>query len=360
MAKPWEIPKPANLPDPELNPLMNPTLGKNLGRWAQVYFTSPPESREKAVGQLLRDLQGGTAEVQLPNANSQNVEPEVHREQPHGQVICPRCHEPNSTSHRFCGICGTQLANVREGVQREVAAPVAPTPHVYAEHFVASEQPSDDIQWLRDRSLAGEAESEGSNRKTWIFALLALAVVLAGAAYLQWAPGNRAASSPSAATPAADQPASPDQPLPEEGANSTASPSAVTSNSSAVATKPAGPKRAAKSEPTPAKAENQGTVASRDADIQSVAENGSTEFAEAQRLLNGNPAQRNPQIAARLLWKSVGKENAGAEVVLADLYTRGEGVGKNCDQARLLLTAALKKGADGAAQKLRSLESGCQ
>ena len=37
-----------SLPRPELNPLTNPVLGRNLGRWAQVYFTSPPEKREQA------------------------------------------------------------------------------------------------------------------------------------------------------------------------------------------------------------------------------------------------------------------------------------------------------------------------
>ena len=44
------------LPNPELNPLLNPMLGRNLGRWAEVYFTSPPEKREEAVGELLREL----------------------------------------------------------------------------------------------------------------------------------------------------------------------------------------------------------------------------------------------------------------------------------------------------------------
>src|SRR6478735_7289528 len=46
-----------SLPRPELNPLMNPLLGKNMGRWAQVYFTAPPEKREQAVEELLRQLE---------------------------------------------------------------------------------------------------------------------------------------------------------------------------------------------------------------------------------------------------------------------------------------------------------------
>ena len=50
-----------------------------------------------------------------------------------------------------------------------------------------------------------------------------------------------------------------------------------------------------------------------------------------------------------------------ATLLLADLYMRGNGVSKNCDQARLLLVAAAKKGDSAAGDKLRQFESsGCQ
>ena len=43
-----------------------------------------------------------------------------------------------------------------------------------------------------------------------------------------------------------------------------------------------------------------------------------------------------------------------------NLYIRGDGVPKNCDQARLLLTAVAKRGVNEAATKLRTLDSnGC-
>jgi hypothetical protein len=59
----------STLPLPELNPLLNPVLGAHMGRWAEVYFTSPPEKREEAVLDLLRELQGGEgATLQPPNA----------------------------------------------------------------------------------------------------------------------------------------------------------------------------------------------------------------------------------------------------------------------------------------------------
>jgi TPR repeat protein len=48
-------------------------------------------------------------------------------------------------------------------------------------------------------------------------------------------------------------------------------------------------------------------------------------------------------------------------VLLSDLYLRGDGVPRSCDQARLLLVAAAKRGSPLAAQHLRSLESqGCR
>ena len=46
-----------SLPSAELNPLINPLLAENMGRWAEVYFTTPPESREQAVMELLHELQ---------------------------------------------------------------------------------------------------------------------------------------------------------------------------------------------------------------------------------------------------------------------------------------------------------------
>src|SRR5215470_4410276 len=67
--------RPGNgLPNPDLNPMMNPTLGKNLGLWAQVYFTSPPEKREEAVQQLLRDLEKGIKPDQIQASASQTQE----------------------------------------------------------------------------------------------------------------------------------------------------------------------------------------------------------------------------------------------------------------------------------------------
>jgi hypothetical protein len=62
----------------------------------------------------------------------------------------------------------------------------------------------------------------------------------------------------------------------------------------------------------------------------------------------------------QLLWAAVKKGNTAAQVALAGFYLRGEGVTKNCSQARVLLATAAKKGNADAKQKLAQLEQeGC-
>jgi TPR repeat protein len=81
----------------------------------------------------------------------------------------------------------------------------------------------------------------------------------------------------------------------------------------------------------------------------------------AQRYLGGTMGVRDPSVAAQLLWKAVSKHNTAAAVLLSNLYLRGDGVPRSCDQARLLLVAAAKRGSPLAAQQLRNLESqGCR
>src|SRR3977135_1497480 len=78
----------------ELNPLQNPILGKNLGRWAQVYFTNPPEKREQAVVELLRELEKGA--VAAPNGSGTRLED--------GGPLCPVCRRENEPGQKFCGL----------------------------------------------------------------------------------------------------------------------------------------------------------------------------------------------------------------------------------------------------------------
>jgi TPR repeat protein len=87
------------------------------------------------------------------------------------------------------------------------------------------------------------------------------------------------------------------------------------------------------------------------------------ELAMAEKYLRGNNqgAARDNREAAQWLWKAVGKGNLTATITLSDLYLRGDGVPKSCDQARLLLDAAARKGKASAADRLRNLQAfGCQ
>ena len=92
-----------------------------------------------------------------------------------------------------------------------------------------------------------------------------------------------------------------------------------------------------------------------------AADDGSQELLIAQRYyLEGTTGSRDATEAAKWLWKAVGKQNPSALVMLSDLYLRGDGVPRSCDQARLLLVAAVKKGAPEAAERLRRVElNGC-
>jgi TPR repeat protein len=85
-------------------------------------------------------------------------------------------------------------------------------------------------------------------------------------------------------------------------------------------------------------------------------------LAEAQKYLNANyGGSRDPREAIPLLWNAVAKGNGSATLTLSDLYLRGDGVPQNCEQARLLLDIAAKKGIKGAAERLGHLQAfGCR
>jgi TPR repeat protein len=68
----------------------------------------------------------------------------------------------------------------------------------------------------------------------------------------------------------------------------------------------------------------------------------------------------DPAEQARSLWSAVAQGNTSAEVALARLYLIGGGVPKSCDQARVLLQAAARKGNGEALDKLSQLDrQGC-
>ena len=90
-------------------------------------------------------------------------------------------------------------------------------------------------------------------------------------------------------------------------------------------------------------------------------ESGLEEFNLARDFLKSGNRQQDLPRAVALLWSGVRKGYVPAEVTLADLYRRGDGVEKNCDQARVLLVAASKKGSPDARRMLEFMaENGCE
>jgi hypothetical protein len=90
-------------------------------------------------------------------------------------------------------------------------------------------------------------------------------------------------------------------------------------------------------------------------------EPGEQEYLQAQELLKSGDREGAFQEAVRLLWIAVEKGNSKAEVSLAELYRRGQGVTRNCDQTRILLTAAARKGNTDAQRRLdKFLREGCE
>lgn len=72
-----------------------------------------------------------------------------------------------------------------------------------------------------------------------------------------------------------------------------------------------------------------------------------------------SPKDRSAE--ATRLWSAVSSGDAAAEVDLARLYLKGEGVPRNCQQARVLLRAAAKGGRSEARQQLKKLQAiGCR
>lgn len=350
---------PNTLPQPNLNPLLNPILAKNIGRWAEVYFTNPPEQREHAVQELVRELEREgpipeRAEIPQPTPRQRDLELDKTLTYPTAEVpaqgiTCPSCGYVNRPKHKFCGRCGVRIALPNVGVMQE-QEPKADT--VCLQNSEHPESPIFGLEstprWRPYRLYAGVA--------------LALAVLVIG--YMAWH-SSQTTSGPShfvsQAPPAETSPVSPTPPpsSPEAAAPFRTPP---------AATKPEGPP-SQKTAPLPAEATAEIDPASANPPIpaptsgengfgsSSAAGTGSEELAMARNFLNGT----NRSQAVPWLWKAVARQNVEATVLLSGLYLRGDGVPKNCEQARLLLDAAAVKKRKDAAELLRNMRAfGCE
>lgn len=384
-----------SLPLAELNPLINPLLAENMGRWAEVYFTTPPENREQAVLELLRELQADKERREAALASELAAQPPL--------VRCHNCGHDNPAINRFCGMCGGPMAAEDEHEAEPVASPPAsgvgqrdieePSPQEWSDASPRDEYapPRHELSLFQayretdaDENYDWSYEPAPSSSSRWYIGAV-LAILILGLGYMAWR-GMQNAQGPheiSAPPPvAAQQPTAGTQaPSPQEetsdGAPAGKAPiqaaSAGPSNTAPPA-KGAAPEsaKAAPEQPQP-EAE---TAKPRPANAEPAAEKpqaiskpgvdpdrwGSEELAVAEHYLNGtNGQRRDTSQAAKWLWKSIAKHNGPATLMLADLYLRGDGVPKNCDQARILLDSAARKGIAGAGERLRNLQAfGCQ
>ena len=349
MPNPWDkITEPP--PPSEVNPLTNPLLERNLGRWAKVYFGNPPGRRDQAVGKLLEEIKRENSLGPAANVARHNFD----RDTKLSSGVCPGCLHQNPPGHKFCSRCGKVL-----GAPLPSQAAEDPAPGATIDATPPPQQSENDVQWLRNRSFASMDEYDVPQRRGWKYLAGALVIVLAGLAYLQWFSGSRTkvGSSTPAVSPMASRPSSADaspptqQILPPEKAEPAVQPDPHSAAADTRTRTPAPIQQAMRTS----------SLLEAPSSPLSGSDSGAPDLRLAQRYLGGSMGVRDSAEAAKLLWKAVSKQNATAAILLSDLYMRGDGVPRSCDQARLLLVAAARRGSPQAAQQLRNLEShGCQ
>jgi hypothetical protein len=391
----------ARLPDPELNPLLNPLLAAHMGRWAEVYFTAPPEKREQAVAELIRELENNLAAepvlvarihsekaIEAVPAQEMRRTPEPPEMSGSAQHLhtCSACSYENSTRQNFCGMCGSplQLLSDSEAPQHGQHTPAeeicreaeSTISHETGERFreavfssAASEEDSEieNSRWTqRENDLPSFAmEPEPVPYRYRLYVGVVLAVLLVLLVYMSWR-GTKAISgtsgpeaTPSRVIPAAPVPATrAEQPPPPSPARTERADSATSAPPGQKPAQPP-PRNRPTSEARPAS-----RIVTKAASSSQIApeQTGAEEMATAAKYLSGTEGMpRDSREAASWLWKAVGKGNPAATMALSDLYLRGDGVAKSCDQARLLLDAAARKGQHAAAERIRNLQAfGCQ
>lgn len=385
------------LPDPQLNPLLNPLLAEHMGRWAEVYFTSPPEKREEAVSELLRQLETDSqAESASPVTEDgestkktqpvQAPDPPIDAAEP--VLICGACAHNNRAGQRFCGMCGGPLQILPEehviGVSHPDAVTQAswknPESALNANSLDSAIEPERSFDAVRNPEIVESAwrlrendvpsfarEQEPVPYRYRLYVGLVLAALLAALIYMAWR-GTGVLSGSQPSPPSRTMPAAQPAPPTAEPPTTKASPVPVEKVEKPVEKNESPPAPPVQNEKQlESSAQTQQTAASSAARIAPVAssstfaadQSGNEELATAEKYLR--VTGRNSGEAAQWLWKAVGKGNPAATIALSDLYLRGDGVPKSCDQARLLLDAAARKGVKGAGERLRNMQAfGCR
>lgn len=277
-------------------------------------------------------------------------------------LSCPACGRENPVSHKFCGMCGATLtagprllsdAGERESGEGHSEEKTRPEPQPF-EHSITNPNELSLFRSFRPSDSSDEGYWEEESRSPYrIYVAVVIALMIAGLAYMAWRTAKSGAQNANQAPPAPVSAEKSPAPAPPSTSEASAPKSAEPSaNSPAPATAPKKTEMAKEMDRAPASAKSEVNTAGS-----TPPDNGSAELAQARRYLGTQDGAE----ASKWLWKSVAKHNGQATVLLADLYLKGEGVSKNCDQARVLLDSAARKGVAGAGERLRNLQAfGCQ
>ncbi len=407
----------------ELNPLLNPLLAENMGRWAEVYFTNPPERRDEAVLELLQELERAQSESQAATeasttpdststANFPRAAQTLSEQRPVERRFCGSCGQENPAGHQFCGMCGAKIhpdasrqvayedtvpvngqvpQNAFADIEPGTGADGIPEDRGGTESYAEPEQErpapvfnspaagSDSLSLFQSfRSARAEDddwdyEPPQSNYRLYVAAVLL--VIIGGLGYMAWRSSKSAQTAhdaspppPAPVTETAQPAVAPSQApgRPQETssprATRTVAPGPKAENPASSRTELSKAQVAKKTAPARVNQANETKPTSSPAETGPArTTGGAEELAMAQRYLNGSGGQaRDGSEAAQWLWKSVAKHNGQAILLLADLYLRGDGVAKNCEQGRVLLDSAAQSGVAGAGERLRNLQAfGC-
>ena len=117
-----------------------------MGRWAEVYFTNPPERRDEAVLELVRELEREQSQANaasslaprpaIPPGVVQTFSASTTRRQDmqlsfsasttrrQDMQLCDSCGNENPVTHQFCGMCGAKVRrDPAEAASREDVEP---------------------------------------------------------------------------------------------------------------------------------------------------------------------------------------------------------------------------------------------
>ncbi len=286
-------------------------------------------------------------------------------------VNCPACGHENPASHKFCGSCGATLLartsvhephaeNRQQKLSREYEddrRDSNPVPQPF-ESSITNPHELSLFRSFRPSDGSEEDWYEEQRSPYRIYIALVLAILIGGLAYMAWRTsksGTQNAHEAPAPPAANDNNPAPAANAPAKQADANAPKSQPTANPPAAASEQ--PAETAKTNKPAPPAKAAARPSAETPQPQPQVDNGSAELAQAQRYLGAHDNAN----AATWLWKSIAKHNGQATVLLADLYLKGDGVSKNCDQARVLLDSAARKGVSGAGERLRNLQAfGCQ